>query len=311
MRYTTVAVALAVTMTGCADRKQVSAPVEFGFVAGVCMNTLEDPFFKDVAEGLAKEATAHQCQAEVVTCEGDPARQNEQIKAFVTRKVEGIIVVPCDPKAIAPAIRAANEAGINVFTAGTAAPVPGARVIGHFALDHRWGGKQVAADLIKVLGESGGKVAVLDSKPAECCRLRMQGFKEVVDAHNGKERAGKITIVAELPGTEGAESLLQTHADLAVVFALSDSAALWARAALERTGKADQVKVIGYGGQPEGLQALNEGRLYADVWEAPEKFSRALFDAFFAPGRIKATPEIVLQPSLFHQAEVRRPRARW
>ena len=32
----------------------------------------------------------------------------------------------------------------------------------------------------------GGKIAILHFKQAESCRLRVQGFREIIDAHNAK-----------------------------------------------------------------------------------------------------------------------------
>ena len=39
--------------------------------------------------------------------------------------------------------------------------------------------------MIKALGENGGKVLVLDFK-ANSCVLRVNGFKEVINAHNAE-----------------------------------------------------------------------------------------------------------------------------
>ena len=53
--------------------------------------------------------------------------------------------------------------------------------------------------MIEALGEAGGKIAVLHFNQAESCRLRVKGFREVIDVHNAT-RQGKITIVNELEG---------------------------------------------------------------------------------------------------------------
>src|SRR5262249_9782600 len=120
-------------------------------------------------------------------------------------------------------------------------------------------------------------VVILDFKQAESCLLRVQGFKEVIDEHNNKGK-GRIDIVAELPGGgakdkgyQAAEDALQAHADLAGIFAINDPSALGARAALEKAGKTKQVKIIGFDGQPEGKQAINDGKIYADPVQFPDK----------------------------------------
>ena len=42
----------------------------------------------------------------------DDNKQFEQVKAMIGRKVDGILIIQTDSKAVIPAIRAANEAGI-------------------------------------------------------------------------------------------------------------------------------------------------------------------------------------------------------
>ena len=96
---------------------------------------------------------------------------------------------------------------------------------------------------------------------ANSCQLRVQGFKEIIDAHNEGKETGKILVVSELDGggvrDEGykvTEDTLQAHPDLAGIFAINDPSALGARAALEKAGKQEQVKIIAFDGQPEGKQ---------------------------------------------------------
>ena len=82
----------------------------------------------------------------------------------------------------------------------------------------------------------------------------------------GKE-TGEIVVVSELDGggvrDEGykvTEDTLQAHPDLAGIFAINDPSALGARAALEKAGKQDQVKIVAFDGQPEGKQAIKDGK---------------------------------------------------
>src|SRR5947208_4372870 len=96
----------------------------------------------------------------------------------------------------------------------------GVKIACQIATDNLGGGRDAGKAMIEALGEAGGKVAILHFKQAESCRLRVQGFKEVVNAHNAKEK-GKIDIVAELDGgglkNEGykaAEDAVQAHPGL-------------------------------------------------------------------------------------------------
>jgi ribose transport system substrate-binding protein len=135
--------------------------------------------------------------------------------------------------------------------------------------------------MFEALGEGGGKVVILDFKQAESCLQRVKGFKEAIEERNRDRQYGRIEVVAELPGDgkkdQGlrcAEDALQAHTDLAGIFAINDPSALGARAALEKAGKADRVKIIGFDGQPEGLEAVNEGLIFADPIQFPDRIGR-------------------------------------
>ena len=75
-------------------------------------------------------------------------------------------------------------------------------------------------------------------------------------------------------GYKVTEDTLQAHPDLAGIFAINDPSALGARAALEKAGKQDQVKIVAFDGQPEGKQAIKEGKIFADPVQFPDKIGR-------------------------------------
>jgi ribose transport system substrate-binding protein len=278
---------------------------------GVSVLTLTNPFFKEIADKITDEAGKHGYEVVVTSGEFDVARQQNQVKDFIVRRVNAIVLCPCDSKAIGPVIQEANQAGIPVFTADIACLAPGANVVSHIATDNLGGGKEAAKAMIEALGEAGGKIVILDFKPAESCILRVQGFKEVIEAHNRDRASGKIIIAAELPGDgqkdkgyKAAEDALQAHPDLVGIFAINDPSALGARAALEKAGKADQVKLIGFDGQPEGKQAIKEGKIYADPIQFPEKIgtetARAIVKHFQGE---KLPAEILIPTALYRKAD--------
>src|SRR5262249_11839860 len=121
----------------------------------------------------------------------------------------------------------------------------------------------------------------LDFPVVESCQLRVKGFKELIAQHNSGREKGKIDIVTVLDGGglkdigyKAAEDALQAHPDLNAIFAINDPSALGARAALEKAGKDERAKLIGFDGQPEGKQAIKEGKIYADPIQFPDKIGR-------------------------------------
>ncbi len=288
-----------------------NTPVASKGTIGLSVLTLTNPFFKVIGDSLTEEAKKHGYAVEVVSGEFDAAKQQNQVKDFIVKKVAAIVLTPCDSKAIGPAIKEANEAGIPVFTADIKSLAPDAKVETHIATDNYGGGKEAGKAMIEALGEGGGKVVILDFNQVESCQLRVKGFKEVIGEHNKSSGQGKINIVASLPGGgvkdmgyKAAEDALQAHPDMAGIFAINDPSALGARAALEKANKADQVKIIAFDGQPEGKQAIKEGKIYADPVQFPDKIGVETMMAIvrYLNGE-KTKPEILIPTKLYRKAD--------
>jgi len=264
-----------------ADSVPRGSPSEGGNgVIGLSVLTLTNPFFKVIADTMTEEAKKEGYDVIVTSGEFDVARQQNQVKDFIVKRVAAIVLCPCDSRAIGPVIQEANAADIPVFTADIACLAPNAKVVSHIATDNLGGGKQAAKGMIEALGEPGGKVVILDFKQAESCLLRVQGFKEVIERHNAGRETGRVEIVAELPGDgqsdrgfKATEDAMQAHPDIAGIFAINDPCALGARAALEKAGKADGIKIIGFDGQPEGKQAIRDGKIHADPIQFPDRIA--------------------------------------
>ena len=277
---------------------------------GLSVLTLTNPFFKVIADSVTEEARKHGYEVIVTSGEFDVARQQNQVKDFIVRKVSAVVLCPCDSKSIGPVIQEASDAGIPVFTADIACLAPGVKVVSHIATDNYAGGKQAGDAMIEALGEAGGKVVILDFKQAESCLMRVKGFKEVVDAYNGGRQSGRIEIVSELPGDgkkdqgyKCAEDALQAHPDLSGIFAINDPSALGARAALEKAGKADQVKIIAFDGQPEGKQAIKDGKIYADPIQFPDRIGKMTVESIVRYFAGETLPAEQLIPTALYRRE--------
>jgi ribose transport system substrate-binding protein len=279
-------------------------------IIGVSLLTLDNPFFKVIGDHITSEGQAHGYDVIVLSGDKDVAKQGNQIKDFIVKKVSAIVLSPCDSKSIVPVIQEANAAGIPVFTVDIPCNEPGVKIATQIATDNYGGGKEAAKAMIEALGEAGGKIAVLHFKQAESCQLRVKGFREVIDAHNA-EGKGTIEIVAELEsggakdqGYKAAEDTLQAHPDLRGIFAINDPAALGARAALEKAGKTDQIVIVGFDGQPEGKQAIKDGKIYADPVQFPDKMGAQIVTAIIQQSKGETLPAQMLIPtSLYKKAD--------
>lgn len=276
---------------------------------GLSVLTMNNPFFKEIADTMAAEAGKHGYKVVAVSGDFDVAKQQNQVKDFIVKKVSAIVLCPCDSKAIGVAIREANKAGIPVFTADIASLDPGTKVVSHIATDNFQGGRMAAEAVVEAIGGKG-KVAILDYPEVESVIQRTKGFEARL-AELNKPPDVNVQIVAKLPGGgdksksfKAAQDLIQAHADLNAIFAINDPSALGARAALENAGKANQIKIVGFDGQLEGRQAIKDGRIYADPIQFPDRIGAETVRAFIKYMNGDDVPKETLIPTaLYRRAE--------
>lgn len=312
-RWLPILFAGALLLTGCRAGEEV--PAKPRKTVGVSVLTLTNPFFKEIGDTLTAELNKHGYDTIVASGDEDQARQKAQVEDFLAKGAAAIVLCPCNSQTVGEAIRLANKQGVPVFTADIACLDKSAKVVTHIATDNYAGGKQAAEAMIEAVGKNGGKVLILDYKSVESCLLRVKGFKEVIaDYNRAMRKLGKarpIEIVGELPGEGNKEQGAKTtadalvrHPDLAGIFAINDPSALGAYAALARAGKTGQVKIIGFDGQPEGKQAIREGKIYADPIQHPEQIGRKTAQAvvdYFSGKTPEA--EILIPTRLYRQAD--------
>lgn len=273
---------------------------------GISVLTMNNPFFKEIVDSARAEAQKNGYQVVAVSGDLDVAKQQNQVKDFIVRKVAAIILCPCDSKAIGPAIREANAAGIPVFTADIACLDPTAKVVAHVATDNRIGGRMAAEAMVEALGGKG-RIAILDHPEVESALLRTRGFEERL-AELRKERADlAIEVVAKLPGNgdkarsyQATQDLIQAHGMLDGIFAVNDPSALGAVAALEAAGKKG-VKVVGFDGQPEGLKAISDGKIYADPVQFPDRIGAETVKAVIATMQGEEVKAQILIPTVLYR----------
>jgi ribose transport system substrate-binding protein len=265
---------------------------------GITVMTLANPFFVELADAAKAEAEKHGYN--VVVLSGDDAeKQAKQMKDFISQNV--------DP------IKAANAAGIPVFTADTGCSDPGAKVVSNVMTDNYGGGKLAAEAMIKGL-PNGGKVLILDFKKAQSCLLRVDGFKEVVAAHNQAHPNKKIDIVAELDGSgseepskKATEDQLNATPDLKGIFAINDPSALGAVVALKKANKLQDVKVVGFDGQRIGKEAILRGEIYADPIQFPQEIGRLTVQQMLAyKNGDEVKSEILIPTKLYFQEDAQK-----
>ncbi|MDX3100699.1 D-ribose ABC transporter substrate-binding protein [Nonomuraea angiospora] len=261
---------------------------------GLSVSTLNNPYFVQFRNGAQAEAKKLGARLTVTDAQNDPSQQVNQVQNFVGQNMKAIIINPVDSDAAVPAVKAADRAGIPVIAADRG--IDGAEVAQTVASDNVAGGRLAAQELARLLGEKGN-VAVLQGVPGtSASRDRGRGFDEGVAAYPD------IKVVARQPAdfdrTKGLDvmtNLIQSHPDLAGVFAENDEMALGAIKALgARAGQ--RVKVVGFDGTPDAIRAVRAGTLSATVAQQPRLLGQQAVDAAVKAANGEGIPKAVAVP---------------
>jgi ribose transport system substrate-binding protein len=301
---------LVVALSGCGGKAAppaASAPAQAAAkpVIGVSLLTRMHPFYQELEAGLREAAARHGYELSIQAGEFDVARQKDQIENFIVSRVAAIVLAPCDSKSIGTSIKAANGAGIPVFTADIAVLAEGVQVVSHVASDNVVGGRLAADALAQALGGRGA-VAIIDHPEVESVIQRVKGFEEQLAASYPEMR-----IVAKLSGRgtkdmafRTAEDILQSHPGLDGLFGINDDSALGALAAVEKAGRSGRVKIVGFDAIPEARAAIAAGKIFADVIQQPHEIGSRAVDAVAAylAGR-RVDPVTLIACQLFTRAD--------
>lgn len=261
---------------------------------GVTLLARPEEFYKDLEEGLNAAAKQHNFNLRLVASERDLGRQISQIENFVAQKVEAIIVCPVDSKGIGKGIKAANAAGIPVFTADVAAQE--GEVICHVASDNLEGGRLAGEYLAKLL-DGKGQIAIINQPLATALSDRVEGFREAMAQYP------EIEIVKDVNGDgvrdramQATTDVLQAHPNLRAIFGINDDSALGALDAVADLDREDVI-IIGYGATPPACDAiLNDRPLKAEVAQYPRKIGEQMIEMIAKYFRGEEVPAVLPVP---------------
>ena len=289
---------------------------------GVNFETLQTEYWVAGFEAIKAELAKRNFRIVESVADGDANRQLQQVRTLVTRKVDGIILVPKDAKTCLPAIKAANEAGIPIALFNRpAATAEGLRSVAVVA-DNRKLTRETVEFMVEQARKTGRKhkamVIVGDLGDINAIG-RKDGF---YDAVKGKEET--VEVVAEVPSEwnqekarAGVVNALQANPDISFIFSSSDFlfpsvvAALKSATKYHPVGEPGHVILGGFDGDATAYQMLVDRYLDAtgvqDVYFEAEQTVQALVDQREG----KSVAPLILDPGfVIHQGNLEAMKSR-
>ena len=203
----------------------------------------------------------------------DDNEQYQQVQSMIQRRVDGIIIIHTDDKAVLPAIRAANAANIPMVHFNRPPAQSDAYSVAVVA-DNRKLMRETTLKLLELARRQGGhyKVAVLIGDLGDANGVRRRdGFQDAID-NNGDIVEVVARIVTEWNADKafaGLSNALQAHPDINMLVTSSDfltpqiEQALRAAGKWKKAGEPGHVLIAGFDGDTGGYAELADG--YYDV----------------------------------------------
>ncbi len=258
-------VMLAGMMAGC-------QPAPEGRVFGVTFQTMNNPFFVDLNEGMKEVIEARGDRLVTLDAQFNSAKQLKDISDLTgMRNMACIFINPVNWEGITGSLLEAKAKGIPCIVVDAPAKDVDL-VLCTVASDNVKAGRLAAEALARVKPKA--KVVILHHSVNKACIDRVAGFTEVARA-SGME----ILEIQEGKGrTDEARrvmlDLLGRHKDLDAVFPINDPSALGAISALEATGRLKDVLVVTVDGSQEGIAAIKAGKLLSTSAQFPRQIGR-------------------------------------
>lgn len=242
------------------------------YTLGLCLSTLNNPFFVTLKDGAQKAAEELGITLIVYDAQDDPAKQASEIEDLIQKKVDAILINPTDANAVVPSVLKANKAGIPVFTIDRSAAK--GDVVCHIASDNVAGGKMAGEYLAKLLDYKGNVVELVGIPGTSAARDRGKGFNEVMKKYKDIKIVARQTAdFNRAKGMQVFENILQAQPDVEGVFAHNDEMVLGAIAAAEAAGKKDII-FVGFDAIDDAVKAVKEGKLAATVAQQPAEMGK-------------------------------------
>jgi ABC-type sugar transport system substrate-binding protein len=210
--------------TGCSPSTKQDTKNQL--TIGIAFETLQTEYWVASYKLFQSECSDNKIKMLEAVANGDANRQFEQIRNFISRKVNGIIVVPKDGNTVIPMIKAANKAGIPIVCYNRPPSKSDAKSVSVIADNYKLTYETVNFLISKALQKKSKiKAMILVGDLGDINAIeRRNGFEDAVSKFKDN-----IEIVARIPtewnnekAKAGIANALQAHPDVDLIFTSSD-----------------------------------------------------------------------------------------
>ena len=267
---------------------------------GISVGLLGNPFFVATIKGIEDAAKKINPNVEVtsVSADYDLNKQVSQVDSFIAACVDVIMLNAVDAKAIAPAVKKAQAAGIIVAAFDVSAPGADVTVM----TNNVKAGEEACQYLVDHTGGKGDYV-ILNGPASSSILERVKGCKNVLSQH------ADIKILSDDQNAEGSrdgglkvfQSLLTRFDKIDAVFAINDPTAIGAQLAAKQLNRSEFI-FTAVDGAPDIEKELSSGKSMIKASASQDPYVMAgqslTMAAELLAGKKPAEATVLLDPKL-------------
>lgn len=267
----------------------------------VVISTLNNPWFVVLGEAAVQRAEELGYEAVLFDSQNSPSKEAEHFDNILSSGYKAILFNPTDADGSTVNARAAMARGVPVFCMDREINEPGAAVT-QILSDNYSGCIALGQYFVQSVGRQANYVEILGLVGDNNTWARSRGFHSVVDCFEGLHMLSQQTAdFDQNKAMEVMESMMQAHPDIQAVFCGNDAMAMGAYQAILAAGKSGRIKVFGFDGADDAVNAIREGKVEATGMQFPKTMAEtaATFaDRYLAgerdlPGKIPVAVELV------------------
>ena len=280
LRIVLAAAAVMGLLSGCGPQDETATSPSEGRLFGVSFQTMNNPFFVDLNDGIKEVVEAHGDRLVTLDAQFNSLKQKNDVSDMVLQRASGIFVNPVNWKGIKGSLLQAQRKDIPCIIVD--APAKDVElVLSTVASDNLEAGRMAARALAEV--NPNAKVVILHLSSNKACIDRVTGFQEELAKHTGM----KILAIQEGKGTkDGARpvmlDLLGRFPELDAAFPINDPSALGAVSALKSARKLGEVTMVTVDGSQDGIKAVRAGELLSTSAQFPKEIGRKSAEIMYA-----------------------------
>ena len=302
MRNLKVLLLLVLVFAACKNRSERAKQKKMAII----VSTLNNPWFVFLAQTAAAQAKTLGYESKIFDSQNNTALETDHFENAIASGYSAILFNPTDANGSVVNVLKAKKSGVPVFCMDREVNTADGAT-SQILSDSYSGSVSLGKYFVQTLHKKGNYVELLGLVADNNTWSRSKGFHSLVDYYPGlKMVAQQSADFDRNKAMEVMESILQAHPNIDAVFCGNDAMAMGAYQALVAAGKAAHVKVFGFDGAEDVVQAIKENKVAATGMQFPKVMAQTAAnyaDAYFKgkrdfPKKIPVAVELVTNSNI-------------